>query len=236
MIKGTYLSCVNKHPSPIASPINIASTSNPKPTNEEKTTMIENLKRKRNSGLRNISPCWILIITNVANLFVSYLLIYSFSFIEVQFPPKLSFSGANPNKKYIIIGLDLDPPFPSFPFLGPALHWIQTGLTIAAADQATGLLSVVGPSDNDTAGATTTTTTTTATVVPPLASYHPPRPPPGSSPHRYVFLLYEQPEDFDRQVDRKPIGLSDRPRFDYNGFLERTGLGEVVAVNYYLSK
>jgi phosphatidylethanolamine-binding protein len=181
-------------------------------------------------------------------LLISLILIYLFSLIEAQFPPKLSFSGANPNKKYIIIGLDLDPPFPSFPFLGPVLHWIQTGLTIAtAADQATGLLSVVGHSSNDTTGATTTattttttttaaTTTTTVTVVLPLASYHPPRPPPGSSPHRYVFLLYEQPEDFDRQVDRKPIGLSDRPRFDYNGFLERAGLGEVVAVNYYLSK
>jgi len=140
---------------------------------------------------------------------------------KAKLAPQISFPGAtttstSADKKYIIVAIDLDAPFPSWPILGPILHWIQTDLT---ADPATGLLSVSGGSD-----------------IPSLVSYHPPGPPPGSSPHRYVFLLYDQPENFDgKTVATKPFSMSDRIRFDYKALLEKTGLGEVVATNWYLS-
>ncbi|KAJ5416865.1 uncharacterized protein N7487_000415 [Penicillium crustosum] len=47
-----------------------------------------------------------------------------------QEPPKLTFAGANPTSTYLVVGLDIDAPFPSFGILGPILHWIQSDIKL----------------------------------------------------------------------------------------------------------
>lgn len=133
---------------------------------------------------------------------------------EAQSPPTLTYT-ATPGP-YIAIAIDLDAPFPSFDVLGPILHWVQPGLR--GADASTGL---------------------TASDVPFVADYIGPAPPPGSAPHRYVFLLYAQPEGFDgaafAPAGGKPLSLWLRMRFDLDVFEKKAGLGPVLAVNYFNS-
>jgi phosphatidylethanolamine-binding protein (PEBP) family uncharacterized protein len=73
----------------------------------------------------------------------------------------------------------------------------------------------------------------------PLADYRGPGPPPGASPHRYVFILYEQPADFDATkfvpAGEKQMGMTARIRYDLDGFVKEAKLGEIVAVNYFNS-
>jgi phosphatidylethanolamine-binding protein (PEBP) family uncharacterized protein len=114
----------------------------------------------------------------------------------------------------MVVGLDLDAPFPSFNVLGPVLHWIQPGFT-------------AGPDNKLTSNE------------PFLANYLGPGPPPGSAPHRYTFLLFEQPRDFDGQkyapAGGAPLGVWHRMRYDLDGWQKTAKLGEPLAVNYFLS-
>jgi phosphatidylethanolamine-binding protein (PEBP) family uncharacterized protein len=75
---------------------------------------------------------------------------------------------------YVVVCFDLDPPFPSWNTLGPGLHWLQSGLKVGPGQ----MLEVAGKT-------------------PVIAFYAGPAPPPGSGPHRYLFIVYEQPEGFD---------------------------------------
>lgn len=74
-----------------------------------------------------------------------------------------------------------------------------------------------------------------------IANWIGPEPPPGSGPHRYVFLLYEQPEGFEAAgkkyapAEGKEMGIWGRVRFDLDGFEREVGLGKAVAANYFLS-
>ncbi|KAH8807762.1 putative protease inhibitor [Xylogone sp. PMI_703] len=127
-------------------------------------------------------------------------------------PPQVSFDV--PDGTYLIVELDLDAPFNSFPFLSPILHWIAPGYT----KQESNILNSMTPA---------------------IASYAPPGPPPGSGPHRYVFLLYEQPENFNAAKyaapEGKEMGIRPRIRFDYATFEKDLELGPVLAANYYAS-
>lgn len=117
-----------------------------------------------------------------------------------------------------MIGLDLDAPFPSFDKLGPILHWLQSGLK-------------AGTSPGDAP---------LESSEPFIANYIGPAPPPVSSPHRYIFFLYEQPEAFDgvnefAPKDGKTLGVGSRMWASLNEWEKKLGLGEVVAVNYFKS-
>jgi hypothetical protein len=58
--------------------------------------------------------------------------------------------------------------------------------------------------------------------------------------HRYVFLLFEQPADFDAKKyapkEGKKMGNWPRMRYDFAKFEKEIKLGPVVAVNYFQSK
>lgn len=114
----------------------------------------------------------------------------------------------------MVVALDLDAPFPSFDLLGPILHWIQPGFK-------------AGPNNVLTSSE------------PFVANYIAPAPPPGSSPHRYTFFLFEQPEDFDGKkyapAGGKPLGNLHRMRYDLDVWQKTAKLGEPLAVNYFLS-
>ncbi|KAL4996646.1 phosphatidylethanolamine-binding protein [Aspergillus recurvatus] len=139
---------------------------------------------------------------------------------DAQSPPQLSFRGLSPSKTYMVVGLDIDAPFPSFGVLGPILHWIQPGL------QPT-------PSERDPSVYTLNTT------APFVANYIAPAPPPGSSPHRYIFILYEQPAAFKGEKYAPPngqnLGNMHRMRYNLDAWEKEIGLGSILAANYFNS-
>ncbi|KAJ5619064.1 protease inhibitor (Tfs1) [Penicillium lagena] len=132
---------------------------------------------------------------------------------DAQSPPALSFPSASPTKTYLAISLDIDAPFPSFDVLGPILHWIQPNVKVSGESL--------------------------STDAPFVANYIGPAPPPGSSPHRYTFFLYEQPEGFDYKkyapADGKTLGNWSRMRYDLDAWAKEIGLGDVLAFNYFTS-
>lgn len=141
--------------------------------------------------------------------------------------PDLSLASAlvkpHDGDKYIALCIDLDAPFTSFSFMGPIVHWLATDLV---ADQASA------------AGSFTPLTTETPHVM----SYAGPGPPPGSAPHRYVFMVWEQPTAVaspdkvrdDLSLPAEP-GLMARIRWDQIAFEQKMGLGEPLAVNYFVA-
>ncbi|RAL08028.1 YbhB/YbcL family Raf kinase inhibitor-like protein [Aspergillus homomorphus CBS 101889] len=137
---------------------------------------------------------------------------------DAQSAPELSFKLPDPTSTYIIVNLDLDGPFPSLNALSPIMHWIQPGLKPTATDTDNYTLEVTAPF---------------------VVNYIGPGPPPGSSPHRYVFFLYEQPAGFDGSRYAPPhgkdMGIWPRLRYDLDKWEEETKLGPVVAVNYFTS-
>lgn len=72
-----------------------------------------------------------------------------------------------------------------------------------------------------------------------MANYIGPAPPPGSSPHRYLFILYEQPDGFEggkyAPADGRNLSNWYRMRYDLDYWAEVFGLGSVVACNYFVS-
>jgi phosphatidylethanolamine-binding protein (PEBP) family uncharacterized protein len=114
----------------------------------------------------------------------------------------------------VIVSLDIDAPFPSFGILGPILHWIQSDVKV-------------------------TGTSSLEFDAPFVANYIGPAPPPGSSPHRYIFFLYEQPEDFNLKdhapADGQKLANMSRMRYDLDAWAKEIKLGPLVAFNYFVS-
>lgn len=106
--------------------------------------------------------------------------------------------------------------------MSPILHWIQSDLVPATT------------SETDGPGPAQLTSETH-----PIVDYAPPGPPPGSGPHRYIFILYEQPANFDYKKfapkDNGKVGIWPRVRYDIAAFEKKAGLGGIVAANYFLS-
>jgi phosphatidylethanolamine-binding protein len=109
----------------------------------------------------------------------------------------------------------VDAPFQSFNFMSPILHWVQPDLSLAPGE------------------------TALKSSTPAMCYYTPPRPPPGAAVHRYIFLLYDQPAGFDAKKHAPPDGQTfartSRMRLDFASFEKSLGLGEVRAVNYFVS-
>ena len=135
-------------------------------------------------------------------------------FTDAQSPPELFFAGLDSSKTYLIVSLDTDAPFPSFSILGPILHWIQPGVKVSESG-------------------------TLDTTTPFVADYIGPAPPPGSSPHRYMFFLYEEPAGFDAKAHAPPngqkLGNMSRMRYDFDAWAKKVNLGSVLAFNYFNS-
>lgn len=131
---------------------------------------------------------------------------------DAQSPPEVSFAGLDASKTYLLVSLDIDAPFPSWGVLGPILHWIQPGVKVTEAS-------------------------TLDTSAPFIANYIGPAPPPGSAPHRYTFLLYEEPAGFDAQKHAPPGGKNlsnwNRMRYDLDAWAAEIGLGPLIAFNYF---
>ncbi len=124
-------------------------------------------------------------------------------------------------KKYIAIMLDPDAPFPSMPLMGPIAHGIQADLQLSSKEQTVGWLKLEA---------------TQKPVLPYLA----PGPPPISTPHRYLFMLWEQPEGMTSKDITSQLtlpaepGMMARVRWDEEGFEKKLGLGTVLAGMYFV--
>jgi hypothetical protein len=63
-----------------------------------------------------------------------------------------------------------------------------------------------------------------------ITAYAGPGPAAGSGPHRYVVIIYAQPESFKAPPDlSQPIGVT---LFDVNAYAKDSGLGPIIAANY----
>jgi phosphatidylethanolamine-binding protein len=137
--------------------------------------------------------------------------------IEAQVLPQLSLSSGLGT--YIVVGLDIDAPFPSFTALSPLLHWLQPGLKAESPINNKCQLESSG------------------TI--PIVNYLGPFPPPGSGPHRYLFLLYEQPVTFDTKTflpaNEGNSSVWQRARYSLEAFEKEAKLGSIVAANYFTS-
>lgn len=124
--------------------------------------------------------------------------------------------------KYIVICLDLDAPFLSFSVLSPVAHWIQTDLVAAQTNSEDGFTKL-------------------ETDVRCIMPYIGPGPPPPSAPHRYVFMLWEQPAAISADSVSEALslpaepGLTARIRWDQSSVETKLGLGEPLAVNYFVA-
>jgi hypothetical protein len=90
------------------------------------------------------------------------------------------------------------------------LHWLQPALQRSASN-------------------TTLVVAANSTVQ--GAEYRPPTPPGGSGPHRYSFILYDQPSNFSIPSEYTSV-LSTRVGFNLTAFGAAVGLGQPLAGNY----
>ena len=152
----------------------------------------------------------------------------------------------------MVLCLDLDPPFPSFPVLAPILHSLEADLRLETEELDADEGYVYLTADEEAGGyegikrhADMKKRTR------PVVGYMGPNPPGVSAPHRYVFLCWEQPGGVDGRKVREVLGLADdddvdgeeygeevgmatRVRFDQEAFEKSLGLGEVLAGNYFV--
>lgn len=122
--------------------------------------------------------------------------------------------SATEKAPYIVVCLDLDAPFVKTPFLSPIVHWIQSGLNAGAGEDAL-LQSQVSP----------------------IVNWLPPSPPPISGPHRYLFMVFAQPSDFDltrwNAAFKKPVSTWSRVRWNIDQFVQEAGLEDIVAATFF---
>ncbi|KAF1975444.1 hypothetical protein BU23DRAFT_529928 [Bimuria novae-zelandiae CBS 107.79] len=122
-----------------------------------------------------------------------------------------------PGARYMVVALDIDAPSPSLPLAAPVLHYLHTDLT-----------AVAPPTNNGGAK---------GTLVAPLTSWQAPAPSTGfsSAPHRYVFLVWEQPVKLCGEQVREKLGIKGeggvwrKTKWDVEGVVRKLGLGDVVA-------
>ncbi|KAF8558053.1 PEBP-like protein [Imleria badia] len=113
---------------------------------------------------------------------------------------------------------DPDAPSRSDPKMGQWRHWVVTGLKAPA---------LTALDTGDLSARVTRAATT---------PYYPPAPPHGTGPHRYVFLLYQEPSvDFiiPTHAHEYKSGSKDRAKWNVASFAEQYGL-KLVGVNYVL--
>jgi phosphatidylethanolamine-binding protein len=115
--------------------------------------------------------------------------------------------------------VDPDAPTPQNPTSSQILHWMQPGLTFSKKTQIQDSMAINALSANVTA----------------IAPYLSPNPPQGSSPHRYIQMLYKQPSNFTTPAALKNVATnaSGRTKFNVAAFAKAQGLGNPVAMNFF---
>jgi phosphatidylethanolamine-binding protein (PEBP) family uncharacterized protein len=113
----------------------------------------------------------------------------------------------SPTAKGLLVMVDLDVPRNGQRVTN--LHWLAPNVDISKAQ-------AVVPNTAD---------------VP--ATYRQPSPPPGDTPHRYVYLMYAQPDGFTTPAQFKNLQAT-RLGFDVNAFAKAANLGPPQAANFIM--
>ncbi|GFF58495.1 OV-16 antigen [Aspergillus udagawae] len=128
---------------------------------------------------------------------------------ECKTAPSVSFSKEDNNPpsstSYTLLLVDPDAPTPDEPKFAFWRHWVVWGLKADEANGATALTEYLGPGPKD-----------------------------DSRPHRYLFLLFREPEGF--ALTKEDVGgeeFTARRSFKVAEWVERHGL-ELVGVNWML--
>ncbi|KAF7767885.1 hypothetical protein Agabi119p4_7128 [Agaricus bisporus var. burnettii] len=123
-------------------------------------------------------------------------------------PPTYAVSGTSCPGPFVIASVDPDAPTPQTPTSSQIRHFLGGNFFPRGSD---GMLS------NSTAA---------------VSGFRQPTPPAGSDAHRYIFLLFEQPEGFNDQTvvtPETPISL-----FNISAFAAEVGLGDPIAGTFML--
>lgn len=127
----------------------------------------------------------------------------------VWYAPKVHFSAAHRNKRYVLVMVDPDAPRRDNPTSAHWQHWLVADIQGASLWK----------------GQIKGTT---------LIDYRPPTPPRNSGFHRYQFMLFEQPAD--AKVTLTETEQACRGKWDLGAFLHRAGLGAPVASLQFLTQ
>jgi phosphatidylethanolamine-binding protein (PEBP) family uncharacterized protein len=119
-------------------------------------------------------------------------------------------SPINTSSKYIIVAIDPDAPSRANPTVAQALHYMNTDFSPMSGTAT----NITSSNDNET------------------VKYMPPGPPKGSGEHRYVWLLYQQPQGF----QAKDVPTRNRTGFDVAKWAEENGLKPAVAGTFWVSE
>jgi len=126
------------------------------------------------------------------------------------------------NVSWVITIVDPDAPTPQNPNNSQFLHFIGQDFKVDTASRVA-LTNVTGLTNHSQA----------------LVEFFPPSPPAGSDPHRYVVLVYVQPDNFNTTAlafFNGTIGpqASFRNKFNITNFATNTSLGNPIAGNFFL--
>ncbi|KAF5360966.1 hypothetical protein D9756_004548 [Leucocoprinus leucothites] len=122
-------------------------------------------------------------------------------------PPTLNLRGSNSRGPFVVAAVDPDAPTPQEPTSAQIRHFLGGNFT----PNGSGLLS------NST---------------PALSEFRQPTPPAGSDAHRYIFLVFEQPDGFNDQTVVTPA--TPVQNFDISAFADAVGLGNPIAGTFML--
>ncbi|KAF9568956.1 PEBP-like protein [Agrocybe pediades] len=130
--------------------------------------------------------------------------------------PTLTLTAANTSNSsdanttaWVVALVDPDAPTPQNRSISQFLHFLGGDFTVDGS----GLLSNTSPA---------------------LMEFTPPAPPPGSDPHRYVLLVFDQPDNFDTDGPTFVNSTTPRTNFNISVFAQEVALGAPIAGNYFL--
>ncbi|TRM70371.1 phosphatidylethanolamine-binding protein [Schizophyllum amplum] len=137
---------------------------------------------------------------------------------QTKYMPQFSisnFTESDAEQTYVIIQIDPDAPTPQDPWASQIRHYMGTNYTADVEVESDLLLKNISV---------------------PIGDWVRPNPPAGSDPHRYIVLLYPQPENFTAEsVAPFYNSSSSILNFNLTEFTEATGLGMPVAGTYFLT-
>lgn len=112
--------------------------------------------------------------------------------------------------------VDLDAPTPQSPTNAQIRHFLGGNFKLE-------------PSGSNLLGPTILRNSTPA-----VTEFHQPTPPAGSDPHRYVFLLFKQPEDFNAKTPTLVNASTSIQNFNISQFAQEIGMGNPLGGSFML--
>ncbi|KAL0567636.1 hypothetical protein V5O48_014355 [Marasmius crinis-equi] len=115
------------------------------------------------------------------------------------------------NASYVLAIVDPDAPTPQNTSISQFRHFLGGGFQV----------------DNSTSQLQNTSAA--------LSDFAPPTPPDGSDPHRYVVLVFDQPNGFNASAQPLVNASTPRNNFNLTTFGQAVGLGNPIAGNFFLT-